>query len=478
MKLSSLFKHTAIYGIATVLPRILNLILTPLHIDNLEKEQYGVYQGIFAYMILGNVLLTYGMETAFFRFINKETDKENVKSTTMLSIVATTFLFFILFWIFKSNIAFHFQYSELFIKYAIGILALDTLVAIPLAWLRNEGKSVSYTIIKTGNVFVNLIINVFYFKMMPDMAKFAPQIYNFLEQEDLVTYIFIANFIASLMTFLVLLPIYFKMKLEFSFSLWKKMIRYALPILIAGIAFSINEAFDRIFIRMLYPPEVADATVGIYSACYKMGVFMTLFITAYKLGIEPFFFSTAQDKNAPKSYAKITRVFIIFGSFILLFVSVYTDILKRILIPNPTYWEALWIVPFVLFANLCLGIYHSLSVWYKITDKTHYGAVISIVGGVVTIVANLALIPLIGYRGAAIATLLAYATMMTLSFVIGQKKYPIPYNLRKIGLYLLFSVGTTMLNFYLLNRNMITGTLFLFLFVGIVYFSEKKKVLK
>lgn len=478
MKLVHLFKHTAIYGLATILPRLLGLVLTPLHISNLQKSEFGVYQGIFAYMILGNVVLTYGMETAFFRFVNKESDKKKVQSTALTSLFFSSLSFFILAWIFQTYISDWTHYSTTFVRYAIAILVLDTLAVIPFAWFRNNQKAVHYTIIKIGNVCINLGLNLFFFIALPLLIEHNPELWQWCFYQEKVHYVFIANLVSSLITFLILLGIYQKIGFGFSLHLWKKMLKYAIPVLIAGIAFSINEGFDRIFIRMFYPQDTADTIVGIYAACYKMGVFMTLFITAYKLGVEPFFFNTASDKNAPTTYASITQYFVAFASFILLFVSVCTDIFKQILIPNASYWEALWIVPFVLIANMFLGIYHSLSVWYKVTDRTSYGAYISLIGGLVTIVGNLLLIPIIGYKGSAITTLLAYGSMMLISYCIGQKKYPIPYKLRPIGVYLSVSIGASILNFYFLNRNIWSGAMFIVLYVMIMIYFEKDTITK
>lgn len=250
------------------------------------------------------------------------------------------------------------------------------------------------------------------------------------------------------------------------------MVRYAFPILVAGIAFAVNEGFDRVFLRMLLPAETAEATIGVYSACYKMGVFMTLFVTAYKLGIEPFFFSNAHDKNAPKTYALITEYFTIFGAGMLLFITVFTDLFKKILIPTPAFWEALWIVPIILLANLCLGIYHSLSVWYKITDRTHFGAYLSVLGMIITVTLNFVLIPIIGYKGSALATLATYWVMMLVSYWVGQKKYPIPYNTKKIGMYLTISIVFSFLSFYIFNRNLYIGIFLLLIYVGIVLLKE------
>ncbi|GET46551.1 oligosaccharide flippase family protein [Capnocytophaga felis] len=475
-KLQKLFKHTLIYGLATILPRVISLILTPLYVNQLKSTtDFGVYSGLFVYLILGNVLLSYGMETAFFRFLNKkEENKNKVQSTALTSLFFSSLLFFLIAFPLRHSIAEWLEYDVNLIGFCILILFLDALVVIPFAQLRNAGKSLTYAVIKIGNVTVNLLLNLFFFLGLPKLNE--NPFWSFLQIENQVYYIFIANTIASLLTFIVLLPIYFQIRFGFSFALWKQMLRYAFPILIAGIAFAVNEGFDRVFLRMLLPFETADATIGIYSACYKMGVFMTLFVTAYKLGVEPFFFSNAQSENAPQTYALITEYFTIFGAFILLFITVFTDFFKLILINNSAYWEALWIVPIILLANLCLGVYHSLSVWYKVTDRTHVGAYISIFGMFITVSLNFLLIPILSYKGSALATLATYLVMMLTSYFIGQRKYPIPYNVKKISFYLGFSILASFLSFYVFDRNMYIGIFLLLLYIFIVF--QKETVIK
>ena len=252
--------------------------------------------------------------------------------------------------------------------------------------------------------------------------------------------------------------------------------KYALPVLIAGIAFSINEAFDKILLRYLLPSDIADSELGMYAACYKLGVFMTLFTTAFRLGIEPFLFNHSKSENAKKTYATITKYFTILGSFILLFVVVYLDIFKQILIPDSSFWEALVIVPIILLANLCLGIYHNLSVWYKVTDRTKFGAYISVFGAVITLTLNFLLIPIISYKGSAIATLAAYSSMMLVSYFLGRKYYKVPYDLKKIGFYLLLSIVFSVLSYYVFQGNIWKGTLLLTVFLGMIIVSEKKDI--
>ena len=242
--------------------------------------------------------------------------------------------------------------------------------------------------------------------------------------------------------------------------------------MIAGVAFTINEVFDRILLEKLLPKEVAESQVGMYSACIKLALFMSLFATAFRMGIEPFFFSHFNSKNPQRMYAQITNYFVMIGSVILLAVVVYADVLKIMFIQNPAYWEAMKAVPIIILASFFLGIYHNLSVWYKVTDRTHFGAYISTIGAILTIIINIAFIPKYGYMASAVATLVAYGTMMLLSLFFGRAYYPVPYNFRKISFYLSISILFSALSFYVLDRNIYIGTVFLFLFLGLLYKME------
>ena len=476
-----LFKQTAIYGLATVLPRALGIVLVPLYTSVLGKEQYGVYASIMAFLILGNVLLSYGMETAFFRFINKkEFNKKDVQATALTSITLTTLLFLAATLPFRDKLAILLDFNPIFVTYGLIILALDALAIIPFVWFRANEKPEKYAFIKIFNVCINLGFNLFFFLLLPNLAKQHPNsIWNAIYfEQNKVVYVFIANLIASAITLVILLPRYIKIGFRFNIQIWKKMLTYAFPVLIAGIAFSINEAFDKILLKYLLPSDIADAEVGVYAACYKLGVFMTLFATAFRLGIEPFFFNHAHAKNAKETYAIITQYFVILGSIILLAVVVYIPILKKILIPNSEYWSALPIVPIILLANLCLGIYHNFSVWYKVTDRTHFGAYISVMGAVITIVLNFILIPIMSYKGSAIATLVAYGSMMIVSYIYGQKHYAVPYPLKKIGGYLATAILLAYLSFYVFNENSLIGTGFLFLYIALIFVFEKSSLQK
>jgi O-antigen/teichoic acid export membrane protein len=251
------------------------------------------------------------------------------------------------------------------------------------------------------------------------------------------------------------------------------MLRYAFPVLVAGVAFSINETFDRILLERLLPENLSKDAIGTYSACYKLALFMMLFATAYRLGVEPFFFNNAKDTDAKTNYAKILEFFVIFGALILLFVVVFVDVLKLILIPNEAYWEAMTVVPILLLAYLFLGIYHNLSVWYKITDRTKFGAYISIFGALITLLINIIFIPKFGYMASATATLFAYAAMAVISYILGKKHYAIPYNLKKIGLYLVLSIVFSGLSFYVFRGQYFIGILFILILTSVIWIKEK-----
>lgn len=477
--LKSLFKQTFIYGLATVLPRMLSFLLVWIHtkegvLDSVAD--YGEVSIIYSVFIVLNVVLAYGMETAFFRFFHKEEDKDKVVGTSSISLISSSLLFLIFALIFKNEIAHLANLKAEYINLVIWVLFLDALVIIPFAWLRANEKPVRYAVLKILNVAVNVGLNLFFLFALQNLAE-SHSFFNAIYRPNFeINYIFIANLMASAVTFILLIPYYTRIKYVFNLELYKKMLRYAFPVLVAGIAFSINEAFDRFLLDELLPENIAKTQIGMYSACYKLALFMTLFATAYRLGIEPYFFSHAKSKNPQKNYATIMEFFVILGALIFLGVVVFADVLKMIFIPNEAYWEAMWVVPVLLLANFCLGIYHNLSVWYKITDRTKYGAYISVAGAMVTLVLNFWLIPIISYKGSAIATLTAYATMMILSYGFGRKYYPIPYNLKKIGLYLSLSVGLSIVSFYQFRENYFIGITFLIVFLIITYLSEKNQI--
>jgi O-antigen/teichoic acid export membrane protein len=350
------------------------------------------------------------------------------------------------------------------------------LVIIPFSKLRAYQKPMVYSAIKIGNVVVNLSLSVFFLVYLPQIAQSHPDSFlgSLFIDNFQIGYIFLANIIASLLTFIVLSPDYFLLKWKFDFALWKRMMRYGLPIMVAGIAFAINEQFDKILLGRWLPANIAETEVGVYSACYKLGLFMVLYRTAYTLGIEPFFFSHSSEPNAPQTYATVTKYFVIFGSFILLSVIVFADVFKYLMIRDPSYWEAMKVVPLIILANFFLGIYTNLSVWYKLIDKTYIGAYISIIGAIVTLALNYLLIPTMSYYGSAIATIAAYGSMMVISYYLGNKYYPIPYDAKKIGGYLSLSIGFSAISFYGFRENYYVGISLLLAFMYFIYYNEKE----
>lgn len=478
--LKKLFKQTFIYGLATVLPRMLSFLLTPLYTTTLQTAGYGQVSVIFAWFAMFNVLLAYGMETAFFRFYNGTENKDKVVSTSLVSVLGTTIIFTVVALVSQDWVAQITNIDSKYIQYAIYILALDALVIIPFGWLRANEKPMRYAVVKITNVAINLGLNVFFLWVLPKMVQSDPDtVFGHLYKPNFeISYIFISMLMASGITLLMMLRLYVQRSYVFDTALWRKMIKYAMPILVAGIAFTINEVFDRIMLSALLPGDIADSEIGKYSACYKLALFMTLFATAFRMGIEPFFFSHSTSENPQKIYAQITNYFVILGSIILLTVVVFADVLKVIIVPNPDYWEAMTVVPMIVLASFCLGIYHNLSVWYKVTDRTKIGAYISIIGAILTIVINFVFIPYFGYRASAAATLVAYGTMMLLSFYFGKMYYPIPYNFRKIVFYFSISILFSIVSFYIFDRDLIVGTLLLLVFLALVYKLENDKLKK
>lgn len=475
----SLFKQTAIYGLATVLPRMLSFLLVRLYTGILPTDEYGEVSIVLSWMVFFNVILSYGMETAFFRFYSAETDKENVIATSTISIFWSSILFLFAALLFRGTLASWAQVDVQYITFSIWILVLDALVIIPFSKLRANKKPMVYAIIKIGNVAVNLLLNLYFLLVLPKIYEANPHSFlgNMYIDNFEIGYIFVSNLLASLLTFVVLSPNYVSLKRNFDAVLWRKMMRYGLPILIAGIAFAVNEHFDKILLGYLLPDNIAKSEVGAYSACYKLGLFMVLFATAFRLGIEPFFFSHASNDNAPQTYAVITKYFVIFGSLILLGVIVFADVLKFLLLDDKSYWEAMKVVPLIILANFFLGIYNNLSVWYKLTDKTIMGAYISIVGALITLLLNYLLIPKFSYYGSAIATIAAYGSMMFISYVMGKKHYPIPYDMEKIGGYLGLSILFSVISFYGFRENYFVGIPLLLLFLYFIYHNEKSTIL-
>ena len=475
-KLKLAFKQAIVYGLATVFPRVVSVLLVRLHTDKSVLENisdYGDLSIIFSYIILFNVLLSYGLETAFFRFFNSYKDKASVVNTSSISILLTSTIFLVLGLSYTDQISSFIGIRPDYLTLVIWILVLDSLVVIPFAYLRLKDKAIKYAMIKIFNVVINVLLNIFFLIYLKNNHTENLTLGIIYDDNFEINYIFISLLISSALTFLVMINFYFKIQYKIDFILLKKMLKYSMPILLAGLAYSVNESFDKILLDYL---NVEKAQIGMYAACYKLALFITLFSTAFKLGIEPFIFSSVQNSSAEKIYALILEIFVIFGSFILLVVVVFIDVLKFLFIGDSAYWDALYIVPVILFANLFLGIYQNLSVWYKVTDKTKFGAYISMFGAFITLSVNIILIPIYGYFGSALATFFAYFIMAIISYYLGQRHYPIPYNITKITNYILFSSVFAFMSFYVFPGNYYFGGGILILFVLLIVKFEKKTI--
>ena len=475
--LKRFFKDTIIYGIAAVLPRVINFLLVKVHTDALPTNNYAENTNFYIWAALFSVLLTFGMETAFFRFYKAEKHKDSLISTAFISIFVSAILFVVIaFLLFDFFIQiFDFDGNPLQLKLLIGILALDTLAVIPFAYLRASNRPIKYTTIKLINVAIIVSINLLFLKYIPQFLASGKDIPIFLDtlfnSTAIVNFIFIANSVGSAISLLLLVPYLLKFNWSFNTVLLKKMLSYSWPIAIAGIAYVINENLDKILIGKL----IGKDAMGIYAACYKLAIFMNLYIMAFRLGAEPFFFNHADKKDAKETYAKILNYFIIIGSLVFVGIVVFIDILKQLFI-NEAYWEAIVIVPIVLLANLFLGVYHNLAIWYKLTDKTRFAMLFSIIGAIITILMNVILIPKIGFIASAWATLLAYGSMMVLSYFIGKKYYPVPYNLNKSGSYLVASILISFISFQYFRENYLVSIGFVLAFGILIFWNEKKEL--
>ena len=469
--LKRFFQDTIIYGFATVLPRLMNFILVPLHVTALSTVGYSVNTTFFVWAAFFNVILTYGMETAFFRYFSNSDKKQQVFSTAFISLTVTTVLFFVIVFLFRDYLISLVDLSPKYFNMLLAILALDTLVVVPFAYLRASNRPIKFAGIKIFNIAIVVLVNYFFLWLVPDYPSLVPDfILDRYSAEDQVQYIFLANLLASCATFLILLPYFFKSKIDFKFGIFKQMWNYGWPIMIAGIAFVINEMLDKILLKNM----ISEDIMGAYAGCYKLAIFMTIFVQAFRMGAEPFFFNHSKTENARQTYANILNYFVIFGSLILLVMVVFLDLFKIIIIPNPDYWVTISVVPIILLANLFLGIYHNLAVWYKLTDRTKAGMYISIVGALITIIMNILLIPVIGFMASAYTTLAAYGSMMLISFYFGRKYYPVPYNVKSIMLYLILAVGLSAISFIYFRENYLIGTLFLGIFLITVFLIERK----
>lgn len=482
-KVKQLAKETAIYGVSSIVGRFFNWLLVPLYTKKMfEVADYGIVTNLYAWTALLVVLLTYGMETSFFRFsAEKGRDDKHVYGATLGSLALSSSLFFLVILLLREQVAGFLGYPDLTaVVVMIGaMLAMDAFLCIPFARLRFEKRPVKFAVLKLINVFLNIGLNLFFILLCPYFLQKNPEaewlaFYDFNKQ---VNYIIFSNFIASSIMFLLLIPEYVKVSWNFDLELLNKMMKYALPILVVGLAGVINQSGDKI----LYPflmggEEAAQVELGIYGANYKVAIIMVMFIQAFRFAFEPFIFNQSGGKKDKQTYAEVMRYFVIFCMLIFLGVTLYIDVVKLLIAPQ--YYPGLRVVPIVLMAHFIFGIFFNLSLWYKLTDKTRYAAYMALMGTAITLIINIIFVPRYGYIASAWANLVCYSSMMLLSYALMRKHYPITYDIKKIAIYVFLGLGLYFVHQYvsfeLAWKNYAFSTSLIGIYLVFCLFSEKE----
>lgn len=474
-KLKRLAGETILYGFGTIIPRFINFLLVRLHTDEkvFAPDEYGVITKLFAYTAVINTILLFGMETAYFRFATREGSDEKrsfLLAQTVVIFLSGAVTLFLVALAFPVADYINIAGNEEYIYYLALIMFMDAIVAIPFARLRLLKKPVRFAAGKLVNIGLLVGLNVYFL-----LFAFDPEVG--------VAYVFIANLVANAFYLFFFAPELLSWRPSYDKQISPAMIRYGYPVMLTGLAGMTNEMFSRLTLEAwlpegFYPGKSSDYALGVFGACYKLAMLMSLAVTAFRYAAEPFFFSNASDKQSPELFARINHYFVIVCCFILLAVSINLDILKYFL-GDPSYWEGLHIVPILLLAYLFLGVYYNFSVWFKLTDRTYWGTIITVIGAVITIVANYLLIPSYGYVGSSWATLICYFSMTVLCYQLGRRYYPIPYD---VGVNLVYIVVTTLCVYLVSDVSIsdpwLASTFHLsvvVVFVLVVFFLEKKQ---
>lgn len=486
----SLVKDTAVYGLSSIIGRFLNWGLVPLYTYLFSDADYGIVSYLYAIVAVVIVILNYGMETGFFRYASKTDDYERVYSTTLISIATTSLLFIALTAQFLTPVsdALKLPQHPEFVMMMAFTVAVDAFTNIPFAFLRFRRKAWTFATIKLINIGVNIGLNLFFLLGCPKINECAPQLISWF-YEPLggavfgVGWIFLANVISSLVVLICLLPWMRVRHFVIDTSLLRDMLRYSWPLLVLGVAGNLSQGMGQIIIPYLFPdnPEAARAMVGLYGANIKIAVVMMMFTQAFRYAYEPFIFNRAgkEGEDKTQAYCDAMKYFIIFSFAIFLGVMYYLPVLKHFI--SPAYWQGLRVVPIMMVADICFGVYFNLSLWYKLTDRTMWGMYLSLLGFVLMLGGNLVLVPMIGipdgYIGSAWAALISYAGIMTVSYLLGRKYYPIPYPVKRIGAYavvaaLLWGIGSACEFPYAMWVTYIVRTLLLLVYVLCVAYYE------
>ena len=465
-----LFSETLIYGLGAILPRLIIFVLNPIYNDYLDPTEYSKFSQMYAAASFLNVFLTFGFETAFFRFAPDKGLYNKVLNTAFWFMFSNAAIFLFLLHKYIGPISMFWDYEglEQYLLWFGWIVFFDTLCVIPFAVLRFKGKPMLYSGIRILQTVFQAIITIAMF------AYISPQLLESFHIYEKFSYPFLANLMASILGVIFLLNYIREVRLKFDLDLFKRMLGYAFPIMLAGFAFILNENFDKLIHRFY----ITESDSGAYSGCYKIAMIMTMFVTAYRMGVEPFLFKVAKNEDSKKSYADILFIFSIICNLVVLGILANLEWIVKIFIPNKSYHVAMDIVPIILVANLFYGIYYNLSTWYKVTDKTYVGTVVSVIGGIVTILMNVVLMPRYGYMISAWSTLGAYAVMMIISYIWGQWSYPIPYKTGKIILYMTIAIALSSINYYVLDSNLVIGNLLLISYLALLSITERRTIKK
>ncbi len=439
-EMKSLAKDTVIYGGSTILVRMMSYLLTSLFTYTITKADFGLMTSLYAYTALALVVLTFGMETGFFRFANQK-DKYNpqtVYSTSLIAVGTVVLLFTGFVFLFLEPITGLLWKNEIpqeYVLYVVLFLALDAFCAIPFAHLRYSKRPIRFALLKVIFVVVYSILCLFFLLLCPYLYKnYSSWVDWFYKPDFKLGYILISNLIATSIQTGFLLPELTGFRYRFDRKLLKKMLSYSLPLLLLGIAGMSNQIMDKLIFPFLYPEGgQAFDELGVYSACFKVALIMMIFTQAFRYAYEPFFFSKSSDKNNKETYIQAMKYFVIFGLLIFIGVMFYLDIIKYFI--SPDFFGALGVVPIIMMGELFFGIYFNLSVWYKLTDKTYWGAAFSSIGCILIIAINIVFIPIYGYMACAWAAFAGNLVIMLLSYFIGQKQYKINYDLKSVFLY-------------------------------------------
>lgn len=472
-----LASQTAYYGISSILGRMLNYALVPLHTRVLTSQQdYGIIGELYSYITFLNIIFLYGLETTFFRFATENKSDNSIYDKTFTSILFSSIIFTATIFLFASPInnflsigitsnLYRIEYLYIFAL----ILAFDAIAAIPFAKIRLDNRPLKFASIKIANISINVLLNVFFLIVAP-IFNFA-----FYSANDAVLYILLSNLIASIATIFFLYQELIIIKIIWIWKEMKPLYVYAIPLMFAGLAGMTNETLDRILLKYFLPGTLEErlSQIGIYNAAYKLSIFMTLAVQAFRMAAEPYFFSINKNADSKLVYAKVMNYFVLACSLIFLGVSTHLNILAYLLGEN--YRSGLAVVPILLMANLFLGVYMNLSIWYKLVDKTIYGLYITIIGAILTVGLNILWIPTLGYMGSAYATLICYFVMTVIAYLFGQKYFAVPYSLKTIFSYismaLLLYIVSKSLNDYFFTNILLKQIIQSFVFILFAVFA-------